>query len=351
MSEHLASWSIVGAGNVGSELIGMVAKPEVAKRLGLLQMPDYVLRQDGWHENSPEGFVTEKDGTVLPDTDLLFIASPSTADHDPMLSLTREQIDKGRIVVTAEKGMLADNSKEFRYQNRLGYWATVGGGTKLLPTLEFHTQDPDNIREIHLALNATLTYIFGEASSGRSLVQVVEAAEKLGYSEPGSSSTYDIVNGEASFDVPRKLAIVWNTIFGDLAYLEPNAITTELTEENVLKALNEADKYRYLVSLFSERDLTRAEAMSEDKIGGFKLIHEGWVLIGGLQRVDRTNSIGRFRATSGPEAGFYVNLGPVDQSTNDGETFVMGTGAGGATTANAMLDNYRHIRRHHGLTQ
>lgn len=345
MSIERASWSIVGSGNVGSELIGMLDKPEVSERLGLQQLPDFVLRQDGWHEIGPDGFVTEKDPTKLPDSDVLFITSPSTADHEPMRGLMHQQLDVDKVVVTAEKGVLACNFDEFKGYKKLGYWATVGGGTKLLPALELHTEDPDNIREIHLAPNATLTYVYGEVSSGRNATQVVDTARKLGYAEPEATGTYDVIHGEAADDVPRKLAIVWNTIFPELDFLQPDAIDTELTEQQVHDTLNEADKYRYVVSLFQERDIKRAHSITAERLGGFEICHEGWIIIGGLQRVDRTNSLGKFKGTNGPEAGFYVNLGPFDQSTIDGDSFKMGTGAGGATTANAMLDNYTRIRR------
>jgi len=345
MSETVSTWSIVGAGNVGGEIIDMVAKPDVAARLGLLPTPDYVLRRDGWHEHGTNGPIGEPDATKLPDSDVLFVSSPSTPDHEPMRTLMHQQLEGGRIVVTAEKGTLSEHFGELQRFHNLGYWATVGGGTKLLPSLELHTQDPENVRNIHLALNATLTYIFGEVGSGRDLAQVVDASTKLGYAEPGAISPFDVILSEAAGDIPRKLAIVWNTIFPDSKPLSPGVIDTKLLEEDVYRALNEADRYRYLVSLFQERDEKRAESIAQDKLGGFDIVHEGWIVMGGLQRVDRTNSVGRFKGSNGPAAGFYVALGPFDQSTIDGETFLMGTGAGGSTTANAMLDNYSHIKR------
>jgi hypothetical protein len=85
--------------------------------------------------------------------------------------------------------------------------------------------------------------------------------------------------------------------------------------------------------------------MSDGRLGGFQFEHEGWLVIGGFQRTDRTNALSRFNTVAGAGAGYYINLGPKDKSTIDGENFVVGTGAGGAVTANAMLDNYSALRQ------
>lgn len=342
MGQRGETWNCLGAGTIGGALLDMVAKPEVAHDMGLAQYPSFVLRRDGWHEGGKNGPIVEKDPTKLPDGDVLLNTYPTMPNHFPLLTLMRQQLARGGEVITAEKGTLSDNFGEF---SDVGYWATVGGGTKLLPSLELHTQDPRNIREIHLALNATLTYIFGEVGSGQDVNDVVEAATKMGYAEPGATDAYDVIYGEAAGDVPRKLAIVWNTIFSDTKELSPGEIKTELTQEDVIKALSAAHKYRYLVSMFPVADRERAEKMTESRIGGFSMEHEEWVIIGGLMRVNRTNKIGKFMNSNGPNAGFYVGLGPQDNSTNDGKTFLMGTGAGGAPTATAMLDNLQYLRR------
>ncbi len=59
MSERNSSWNSLGAGTVGGALLDMVAKPEVAHDMGLMQHPSYVLRRDGWHEGGKDGPVVE----------------------------------------------------------------------------------------------------------------------------------------------------------------------------------------------------------------------------------------------------------------------------------------------------
>jgi homoserine dehydrogenase len=183
-------------------------------------------------------------------------------------------------------------------------------------------------------------------AAGESTDEVVSAAGKLGYAEPGAVGVFDVIHNEAMHDVPRKTAIVLQTIFPEMVGLDLVAkMETELSEDDVLDALNEADRYRYLVSVFPEYAADQAGRMNEGRLGGFHFEQGGWLVTGGFQRTDRTNALSRFNGIAGAGAGYYVNLGPKDKSTIDGENFVVGTGAGGAVTANAMLDNYQALRQ------
>jgi homoserine dehydrogenase len=357
MSEIPKSWSSVGVGTVGGAASHMISSPRVASYYGLQQLPVGVLRKDGWHEHGKYGALVETNALELPDSDVLFIACPSTPDNEPMLTLMRKQLALGRVVVTAEKRTLAYNLAEFKqYPDQLGYWATVGGGTRPLHTLEAWAHDPDNIREMILEPNATTTFIYGEVGNGSDPDEVVKMASQDGLAEPNTAGVYDVIFNEAANDVPSKFVIVLGTIFPHLAELSPDDISTVLTKQNVARSLAEAYKYRYLAAIYQEKDADRAHEMTAGKLDGFELVHESLLLIGGLMRVDvdqNANAIGRFKDTRGPEAGFYVELGPYTKEmdpdkrkeTSDGHIFSMGTGAGGLTTANAMLDNYQAIRK------
>jgi homoserine dehydrogenase len=341
------SWAIAGAKNVGGELIKMVAKPRVAVDYGLEPYPVAVLDREGWHTGSKEGPVLPGlESDDLPDVDVLFIATPSTENHQPMMRLMGQQLEKGRTVVTCEKGTLAEHYEELtNTPGKLGFWATVGGGIKLSPKLALDAQDPDNIKLLILSTNATLTYASSEVAAGNDRDEVIQTARLLGYSEPEAVAPFDVIHGEAAGDVPRKLAIVWNTIFPHLAELAPSKIETDLTEQDVRQALNQADRYRYLVAIVPEEDDETANEMRNERLGGFDLAHEGWNIFGGMLRVDRTNALNKFQGLTGAGAGYYIALGPQDRSTVDGWNFVSGSGAGGAVTANAMLDNYIALRR------
>jgi homoserine dehydrogenase len=350
MSKATASWCILGAGTVGQSVINMVAKAEVAAEYGLSWHPEQVLRRDGWHKGGIDGPLTGLHPGELPDCDVLFVTLPSTPGHEPVLSLTRQQLAKGRTVITAEKGALAEHYAELtKTPSKLGYWATVGGGTRLIPKLQLDATDPGNIKELHLALNATLTYIFSEVAAGKSVKAVVAAACEHGYAEPGATDAYEVIRAEADQDVRSKVLIALGAILPEFTDVQLEVIRAfykkpALSKPAVHKALDEAGKYRYIVSVYPEKAKEKAKRTSKGRLGGFEFEHKGWLVIAGLQRVDRANALSEFKTMSGAGAGYYIDLGPLDKSTNDGQNFVKGTGAGGDTTANAMLDNYKALR-------
>lgn len=346
--EPTMSWSIVGAGKVGGSLIHQVAKPGIAPRLGLNEHPDSVLRRKGWHnDGNPQSPVISFEKNHPPvDSDVLFIASSSTASNAPMISLMHRQLDMGGIVVTAEKKTVGEHLPEFRKsRRRLGIWATDGGGTKMLPTLELHSQDPDNVREVILAQNATMTFAMGKIAMGFSPEETLAEAIAEGYAEPDAANAADALRVEITKDIPIKTVIALDTIFPNRSSVDIDDIKTDFSEDICNAAMAQADKYRYLVGVFLEQDEEQVVEMTRDRLGGFWTVHEGLLVVGGFMRVDRDNSFGEFNGSKGPKAGFNIKLGPVDGSSKDGETFMMGTGAGPDTTANAMLDNYVHIRR------
>ncbi len=348
-------WSIAGAGVVGGCLIEMLGKEGVAARHGLLPQPDFVQRTDGWHRGGPNGSLTDIEPTDLPspDTDVMFVATPPTPDNEPTFSLMQKQLALGKTVITAEKATLAENFKELTsLPGLLGYWATFGGGARLIPSLELYTLDPLNVREIQLAPNATLTFIFGKVQKGSTLVEAAEMAEAGGLVEPGESGMRDgleIISHEAKLEIPRKLTILWNTIFPKLPEMPPDKIVPELDNDQIIRAIDRVRSYRYLVSLYPESEAALVKKAEKEKLpGGFKLFHAGWVVLGGFQRVDRNTSQRFFRNSRGPRAGYYVRLGAPGEKKDDGDNGAMGYAAGSRSTAKAMLDNLIYLRRRLG---
>lgn len=348
MSERRLTWCSLGSGVVGGALIENIALTDVAARFDLEQKPVAVGGRKGWREGSKDGAIIEPDIRKLPDVDVLFINSPSTPDNEPMLSLIDEQLELERYVVTAEKGTPSNNPR-LMLSPFFGYWATYGGGGRLIPKLALDTPDPENIKVLVTVPNATKTYTFGRVSNGENADQVLADAKVLGYAEPDAIGAYNILRAEATSDVPNKHAILWSTLFPDLLPLSPELMQTEFTEDQALRGLNNAGLYRYMVAQVHERDAKKAAALAEKKLGGFLVSHEGWIIIGGLLRVDRTNELGHFKGFSGPNAGYYITFGPHNGRTFDGEASAWGTGAGAAATSGAELDNLKYMRKQQGF--
>lgn len=182
-------------------------------------------------------------------------------------------VENGIPVVTSEKGALGNYFPELKpWIDKIGYSATVGGGTRMLHWLKERLTL--QTKEIHLVINGTLNYIFDGLSRGRVLDEVVEETKKLGYAEPGARTPLEVINTEACRDIPMKISVLLNICdFG----IRAKDIKAQLISEIVLKKLvREANYRRFIVSITKEEN-------EEDVIGGFKFPINGWWVSDGFK--------------------------------------------------------------------
>jgi hypothetical protein len=348
-----ASYSILGdSGSVGSALKGMAAKPEVAARHGLRPQPDMVGGRDGWWEGGNREGEPIAPITELPDSDVLFVSTPSTEDNEPMHDLVSRQLQRGGTVVTAEKRTVADHMDEFeRYPGVLLTWACVGGGSMMIPVLRFYTVDPDNIRELALGTNGTLSAASDRFASGDSEAGVTRYILNEKMAEPGNTDLLAIGRTEAAQDVPAKQLILMKRLFpGRFKDLRREDFVTRVDDDHFRRAFKYPHMYRYLVDMFPEDAEEQAEEVNARRLGGFEPVYnDGFITVGGYLDINATTVLKRFRnLEAGPNAAFGIRLGPADGSTKDGTYGGYGDGAGPDPTATAMLNNYLYFRR--GLT-
>lgn len=333
------SWGIIGAGTIGSRVIEQIAEQGIAERSGLSVVPDFVLRKAGL---SIDGQAPRQFGAneKLPDVDMLFVATPGIAGSDsPAYRHIISQLKRRGLVVTAEKASVAEHFEEFRTISdnfgRLGINATVGGGTRLLDIAGGYAVDRKNVTEAHFELNGTLSFIMGQVANGEAVGVAVDQAVALGYAEPGASEVQDVMAGEATSDVPRKLAVLLNKLFL-VNPVNAEEFTYQLDAREVRQALREAADRRFVVSVYNAERLSSAEELERSVLGGFATRIEGWVVIGGFQRVRENPLTKDFADHVGAVAGASIGLGPQNQ---DGVYKFHGPGAGPKPTANTMLDD------------
>lgn len=346
------SWGIIGAGNIGSRVLEQLANPEISQRLGLSPTPDYVLRQRGLYM-SGSAVPTDYHGDYpLPEVGVLFVAtSGMQGKENPVYQNVTHNLNSGRIVVTAEKGTVAEHYQELKNRSngfsRFGMNATVGGGTRLMGVFGEYNIDVPNINQAHFALNGTLAYILGQVSSGVSAGEAVDEAIKLGFAEPGADTLEEVMAGEATGDIPKKLAIVLNTLFlPEYEYVSAIDFAFSLTDKDVRRAFKEALTRRFIVSIYNQdQQGFDAEEHAENVIGGFSKIVGQWFVVAGFADVTKNPNTSLFASQHGAKAGFVVGLGPNNQ---DGSYQLFGPGAGPKPTANTMLDDAaRLIRQRH----
>jgi len=141
------------------------------------------------------------------DCDGVFIAIP-TADHgEKAFAYITDSLREGKLVVTCEKGSLSWYFPDLReYLDRIGFSATVGGGSGMLSLFE----NSFRVKRIFGVVNATLNFLLLKLATGQSWESAVREAVALGILEPnGSSDLIGVMRSEFG-DVLSKLCILFN---------------------------------------------------------------------------------------------------------------------------------------------
>ena len=340
-------WALIGYGSIGQEVARQLQQPEVAHRLGLSILPQFVMRSSGIMApdgHTPMQYESLRDMEELPE--VTFVALPSTDDGEVAYTQLVHILKRGKMAVTAEKGAMANYFSELRSASdnfkRLGVNATVGGGTRLINIGREYCRDRDNVKQIHLSLNGTLSAILSSVApphgAGMPLGQAAYQAMQLGYAEPGASSPYDVIRGEALGDIPKKTSIFFNAVGLSEHPLDWEDLCFDLSDEQISQVIEEAKIRRFIVSIYPEDYLVNhLKGPDNDKVSGFSVLHEGWRIIGGFRHIDRNPLFSPLADITGPGNGIVVGLGPDE---TDGVYALTGPGAGPRPTVNTMLDDY-----------
>lgn len=263
------------------------------------------------------------------DVDVVFLAIPTFDDGRTAFNYITAITEKGIPVVTCEKGALSNYLAELKpVLNRIGYSATVGGGSGMIHFLQ--RRFFSGMREIHAIVNSTMNYIWDDLRMGNPLGHTVEEVKRLGYAEPGEKDSIKIILGEAGPDVTKKTSILFNLCFRPKTVLHAKDIKVILTGEMVKQAITEAMNRRFIVSF--ERDGNFKEKDSD--IIAFTHRIEGWVISGGFRRTD-SPLIARLC-----NSATWVNNAVLTVEGEDGSGGIylcVGPGAGASPVATAMI--------------
>jgi len=324
MKQHVKV-GIIGAGHIGSTLYNKVKANGWEIKA--------VLKDDGIYKDMSEKIDNlENYQNYLSGLDIGFLAIPTFDDGKTAFGYMHFLLDQNIPVVTCEKGALSNYFPELeKWLPKIGYSATVGGGTRLLRYLE--ERIGQNIEEIHAVLNGTLNYIFDEVSRGRSLGEVVEETRKLGYAEPGANDPLEIINKEATGDIPMKSSILFNLCRFTSKPIRAKDIKVQKIKEHELASLiQEASNRRFIVSI------TRKD---NDKkiIGGFKHGVDDWIISAGFKHIAE-NPLYSQLVPSGVNNALLICEGEYGK---DGTYRLTGQGAGSGPTTASMIKDAIHL--------
>ncbi|OGF26138.1 hypothetical protein A2303_05050 [Candidatus Falkowbacteria bacterium RIFOXYB2_FULL_47_14] len=177
--------------------------------------------------------------------DILFMATPSNLGQIS-LYYAYHALKKGVLVVTCEKAFLSDyftNIKLWFDLGRIGYSATVGGGTMMLSEIQKRLNLHSSPPAIYAVLNGTLNFLFGGGTIAEAL--------KLGLTEPGANDPIAVVNAEIK-DTARKAIIIHNTILNARQAIDAKDISITPVTPPAYYRLTTGG-FRYYVIFSSER--------------------------------------------------------------------------------------------------
>lgn len=350
MNTTNTTWGLLGVGTIGGEVLRQVNQPAVAERLGLETAPSFIIRSSGtWKPGADGELVQVGDGSLesldsLPLPKVVFNALPSTGDGRSS-ELMAYFLKKGVLVVTAEKAALAYEFSKLKTLSenfkRMGINAAVGGGTRPLSAGRSHFQDLDNVSQVHMTLNGTVSQIMSAVASGATPEAAVQEAIALGYAEPGATDPATVFQQELEGDVPKKLAIFMN-VFGFGQEISPNELSFKLDKAAVEEALQAAKDYRFIVSIYGPAFRAVEGKIDEGILGKFTFEHDGWQIVGGFRQLSANPLFMEFATLQGPGNCCLVGLG---KNEEDGvNVFAKGPGAGPHATVNTMLDDYLTLK-------
>jgi homoserine dehydrogenase len=311
---------IIGAGNIGSVLCKKV------KQIGW--SIQFVLKNDGVYKNQSEKIDSKKNYKKYFDKlDIVFLAIPTIDDGSIAYEYMKYFLEKNIPVVTCEKGALSNYFSELeKWKDKIGYSATVGGGTRLLRYVEERISP--STQEIHSVINGTLNYIFDELLKGISLSDAVSEAQRLGYVEPGSKNSLEVINKEAVGDIPMKTAILFNFANVTKKKLRAKDIKiNKITEKTLNQLIKKSNKMRYIVSI------TREKNEKQEIIGGFNHTFNDWNISGGFKNIGDSPLYTEL-VPSGVNNAVIIYEGKFG---NDGTYKLSGQGAGAGPTASSMI--------------
>ena len=277
-----------------------------------------------------------------------FIAIPTHVDDEGRTAMRYIDyfLSRNIPVVTCEKGALSHHFGRLKpHLGRIGYAATVGGGTDMIECLRRRQlQDADAI--VYVVLNGTLNKIWDQVVRGEAFDSAVAEAQALRYAEPNGSDSLGIVNGELR-DIRMKIAVLYNLAFANpggpfltasyssSAQKGDGFVSTALSEDDIQHLTSWDTRYRYVVTFASIPDYNRGYA------GGSNFANPGrWEIKGSFQNIKALSPTDIWLQQL-PDVfnGFHIKK----SGSKDTGHFGGGPGAGPETTAEAMIRDMNRL--------
>lgn len=299
--------SLLGAGTVGSSLLRRL-QDDTRFRVGA------VLVRDPGRDRGvelPGGTVTTDPQEAVAAGDVVVELMGGTGlAADLMLGA----LAGGRHVVTGNKAALAERWDEFRphaAEGRLHYEAAVLAGTPAVAPLAGVLRGSEPL-QLDAVLNGTCSYIIDRLGEGVAFAEALKTAQELGYAE--ADPTLDI----GGFDAAHKLTVLGRLAFDPLFSWEEVKAATRGIESLTPELVGEA----------------RADGFSTVLLCSIVPGPDGWEALVRPAFLPQEHPLGRLGAG---------HNGFVFRGRQAGTVSVTGPGAGGDSTASAVLADLQSV--------
>ena len=232
------------------------------------------------------------------------------------LDSVKEALNNGKVVITANKAMLAEHGEELasiaeNNNTTIYYEAAIAGGIPVVKTLR-EGMAGNKVHSIYGILNGTCNYIYTTIKeTGRDFEDVLKEAQDLGYAEAEPSMDVD------GIDAAQKLALMASIAFGTKgAFSQMHIETIRYSIDNVDVTI--AEKLGYSAKLVG---------LAQNTDAGIRL-HMAPALI---------SLKGAFGNVNGVLNGVVLNGDMVGALT------LVGVGAGRGASASAVLSDIADV--------
>lgn len=330
---------IVGFGNVGRSLLRLMIERNlidgIIKIVGIADSKGCVVKEDGFSKSElqellrlPRGKVSTlkpygkpgiKYEDVIDDVDfnVLIELTPSNYESgEPGISNVKKSIERGKHVVTANKGPLALLGRRIieeakRRKVKLLYRATVMGGTPLIPLIY---SIRNSVKRVWGILNGTTNFILTLMHEKNvEFNEALSEAQRLGIAEANPSLDID------GFDPAAKIAIIACTMGFDVTI---NDVERESLSQVTLEDIRKAEERKCALKYIASLEIVNRESNE------LRLSVK-------IEEVPFDEKLAKVR---GSFNGVYIE-------TFENKIYLEGLGAGGRPTAEAVLEDLLSITR------
>ncbi|MBW3546768.1 MAG: homoserine dehydrogenase [Actinobacteria bacterium] len=225
---------LLGCGNVGAALIGLIAEQAdaVELRTGLrLEVTRVAVRNlaKARPVELPEGCLTHDAGGVVDDPEVDVVVE-LIGGIEPARSLILDAVKSGKPVVTANKELLANVGEElFAAADAAGvdllFEASVGGAIPVIRPLR-ESLAGTRVRRVTGIVNGTTNYILTRMSEeGATYGEALAEAQGLGYAERDPTADVDGYDAGAKAAILATIAFGASVVAGDVYHEGISAVT------------------------------------------------------------------------------------------------------------------------------